>query len=94
MKILLAILFCVLFTTIAFASSNILNKDMRSCKLLFGNSPSCFAGTNTSINGNTSMSVSSDWVCLDEKNQPLNLKMVNHILLKMGKFNVSKISNF
>ena len=85
MKKLLAILFCVLFATVAFASSNLMNKDTRSYKLLVNSSPSCFSGTHTSISSNNSTSVSSGWACLDEIKPAVKLEDGKSYVIKIGK---------
>jgi hypothetical protein len=85
MNKILITLFGIVFTSSVTASSLLSNKDSNQYKLLLNSSESCFSGTHTQINGNTTTSVSDGWACLNEQKPAIKLEKDKEYIIKNGQ---------
>jgi hypothetical protein len=74
-----------LFTVPAMASVTLSNQDSREYKLLLDTSESCFSGTHTRIQSNTTTTVSAGWICLNEEKPAVKLEDGKYYEIKDGK---------
>ena len=74
-----------LLSATAFASVTLTNKDAKSYKLLIASSDSCFSGTHTSIGSNTTTSVGSGYICINEEKPAYKVEDGKSYVIKDGK---------
>ncbi len=76
----------ILVASSAFASVTLTNKDSKSHQLLVNTSETCFAGTHTSLNSNTtSTQIDAGWACVDGKKPAVKLENGKSYIIKNGK---------